>query len=211
MANPYDKAIPKQPIGAGLEITMTDDPTAGASCFIKVSAQSNVKAVAGKIAHSCRDGEPPAALCIGANSINQAVKAICIARGYLADDSIDLSFQPAFRDMDRTRASVALYMSKAVGVRDPLHAYDVELPVSGHTTPAVTAGALAARIRENKSVCLTAIGVDAVANAVLAVGNARLYLEENKMDVRIHPEFVIVKKDGRDLNAVRLGLSAETI
>lgn len=45
----------------------------------------------------------------------------------------------------------------------------------------VLAGALAARIREGKHAALISIGVDAVANAVLTIGNSRLYLEENNM------------------------------
>lgn len=43
------------------------------------------------------------------------------------------------------------------------------------------AGALAARVREQKQPVLTAIGVDAVSNAVLAIGNARLFLEQNNL------------------------------
>lgn len=40
----------------------------------QVSAKGNVKAVAGKIAHSAREGEVPAALCIGPECINVAIK-----------------------------------------------------------------------------------------------------------------------------------------
>ena len=43
--------------------------------------------------HSAREGDPPAVLCIGAASINQAVKSVIIARQYLAQDSLDLTFQ----------------------------------------------------------------------------------------------------------------------
>ncbi len=49
--------------------------------FIKVSQNSNPKQVAGKIAHTCREGDPPAILTIGSGCINQAVKAVSIARG----------------------------------------------------------------------------------------------------------------------------------
>jgi hypothetical protein len=35
------------------------------SSFIKVSTSSNVKSVAGKLAHSSRDGDPPTVLTIG--------------------------------------------------------------------------------------------------------------------------------------------------
>ncbi len=63
--------------------------------------------------------------------------------------------------------------------------------------PQVVAGALAARIREQRSVCLTAIGIDAVANAVLAIGNARLYLEQDHKDIRAAPCFVQVRRGVR--------------
>jgi hypothetical protein len=49
--------------------------------FVKVSGTSDPRKVAGKLAHTCRDNPAPAMLTIGSNCINQAVKAICIARG----------------------------------------------------------------------------------------------------------------------------------
>lgn len=54
---------------------------AGAQPFVKVSGQSDPRKVAGKLAHTCRENPAPAMLTIGSNCINQAVKAICIARG----------------------------------------------------------------------------------------------------------------------------------
>ena len=45
------------------------------------------------------------------------------------------------------------------------------------TDPSIVAGALAARVREGAEVYLTAIGVDAVGNAMRAICFARLYLE----------------------------------
>ena len=40
----------------------------------QVSASSNVKKVAGKLAHSTREGNPPAVLAIGPESLNLAIK-----------------------------------------------------------------------------------------------------------------------------------------
>ena len=51
------------------------------------------------------------------------------------------------------------------------------MPVASATDPSVVAGALAARVREGAEVCLSAIGVDAVGNAMRAICFARLYLE----------------------------------
>lgn len=53
----------------------------------------------------------------------------------------------------------------------------MEMPVASATDPSIVAGALAARVREGAEVCLTAIGVDAVGNAMRAICFARLYLE----------------------------------
>lgn len=48
------------------------------------------------------------------------------------------------------------------------------------------------QVREGTSVVLTAMGIDSVANTVLAIGNARIYLEENRLDIKVQPEFVKV-------------------
>ncbi|KAJ9522308.1 hypothetical protein QJQ45_008111 [Haematococcus lacustris] len=113
--------------------------------------------------------------------------------------------KPAFRGKER-RASVALYISKTPSTRTdaptPVEGEIVELPISSHSRPAQVAGALAARIRDGANASLVAIGVDAVANAVLTIGNARLYLEQNNLDIRAAPEFITVQKEERELNAV---------
>ena len=75
--------------------------------FFSSDGAPPTQAVAGKIAHTCRDADPPAALCIGATSINQAVKAISVARGYLVENNMDLAFQPV-------RACVRMYMGGTV-------------------------------------------------------------------------------------------------
>lgn len=67
---------------------------------IKVSAHSRSTGVAGAIAGMMRDGHPTEVQAIGASAINQAVKAIAIARVYLAPDGIDLHCFPEFVDID---------------------------------------------------------------------------------------------------------------
>ncbi|KAF5836609.1 stage V sporulation protein S-domain-containing protein [Dunaliella salina] len=199
-------------------VSPDEEAQLAAGRYIKVSAASQPKGVAGKLSHSAREGEPPATLCIGAASINQAVKSICIARQYLTRDGLNLSFQPAFRDKDR-RANVALYVAKQpLTANDPMDAPAadgdaeyVELPISAHSKAAVVAGALAARVREGKRVSLVSIGVDAVSNAVLTIGNARLYLEENTLDVRAFPTFITVQKEGKQLNAVKFNIKVEQL
>ena len=56
----------------------------------RVSASSKPVSVAGAIAGSIRDGDAVALQAIGAGSVNQAVKAICIARNFVGVDGLDV-------------------------------------------------------------------------------------------------------------------------
>lgn len=63
---------------------------------IKVSARSRSTAVAGAIAGIIRERRHADVRAIGAGAVNQAVKAIAIARGYLKEDGIDIVCIPQF-------------------------------------------------------------------------------------------------------------------
>lgn len=178
---------------------------------LRVPASEDAREVAKKLTKSCREGDPPALLTIGNACINQAVKAIAISRRYLKDDSLDLAFQPAFRDESRSRASIAFYISAEPWSDVNTQLEVVELSVASTSKPNVVAGAIAGKIRESKQVYLSAIGIDAVANAVLAVGNARLYLEEDNLDIKVQPEFVHIEKYGRQMNGLRFCLVTQEL
>ena len=66
---------------------------------LKVSSQSKPSAVAGAIAGVIRDAGRAEVQAIGAGAINQAVKAVAIARGYLAPAGMDIVCVPAFVDV----------------------------------------------------------------------------------------------------------------
>ena len=68
--------------------------------LIKVSAQSRSTAVAGAIAGVMREEGHAEMQAIGASAVNQAIKAIAIARGYLEQDGIDLVIVPSFTEVD---------------------------------------------------------------------------------------------------------------
>ena len=70
------------------------------AALIKVSAQSRSTAVAGAIAGIMREQGFAEIQAIGASAINQAMKAITIARGYLVQDNIDLAVVPSFNEVD---------------------------------------------------------------------------------------------------------------
>jgi len=63
---------------------------------LKVSATSRSTALAGAIAGIMRERGYVEVQAIGAGAVNQAVKAIAIARGYLEEDGIDIAFVPIF-------------------------------------------------------------------------------------------------------------------
>ena len=67
--------------------------------ILKVSSQSKPSAVAGAIAGVIRDSGRAEVQAIGAGAINQAVKAVAIARGYLAPAGMDIVCVPAFVDV----------------------------------------------------------------------------------------------------------------
>lgn len=66
------------------------------SNLIRVSSQSRPPAVAGAVAGMVRQNRAPVLQAVGAGAVNQALKAIAIARSYLAAEGLDLSTVPAF-------------------------------------------------------------------------------------------------------------------
>ena len=67
---------------------------------LKVSARSNPNAVAGALAGVVREAGAAEMQAVGAGALNQAVKAIAIARGFVAPHGIDLVCVPAFADIE---------------------------------------------------------------------------------------------------------------
>lgn len=67
--------------------------------IIKVSATSRSTAVAGAIAGMMREHRFAEVQAIGAGAVNQAVKALAIAHGYLHRDQIDIVCIPFFLEI----------------------------------------------------------------------------------------------------------------
>ncbi|MCR4398733.1 MAG: stage V sporulation protein S [Firmicutes bacterium] len=66
---------------------------------LKVSSKSSPNAVAGALAGVIRERGTAEMQAIGAGAINQAIKAVAIARGFVAPSGIDLVCVPAFTDI----------------------------------------------------------------------------------------------------------------
>lgn len=67
--------------------------------ILKVSAKSNPNSVAGALAGVLRERGAAEIQAIGAGALNQAVKAVAIARGFVAPSGVDLICIPAFTDI----------------------------------------------------------------------------------------------------------------
>jgi len=85
--------------------------------FLKVSSKSSPASVAGAIAGMVKDGVPVNLQSVGAGAVNQAIKAIAIARGFLIPTGIDISCAPTFADIEiggesRTAMRIAVYVHR---------------------------------------------------------------------------------------------------
>jgi stage V sporulation protein S len=67
---------------------------------LKVSSRSNPNSVAGALAGVVRQMGSVEVQVIGAGALNQAIKAVAIARGYVAPSGIDLVCIPTFADVE---------------------------------------------------------------------------------------------------------------
>ena len=68
--------------------------------ILKVSSRSNPNSVAGAMAGVVRQTGAVEVQVVGAGALNQAVKAIAIARGYLTPSNVDLVCIPTFADIE---------------------------------------------------------------------------------------------------------------
>ena len=67
---------------------------------LKVAANSSPNSVAGALAGVIRDEGKAELQAIGAGALNQGIKAVAIARGFVAPSGIDLYCIPAFIDIE---------------------------------------------------------------------------------------------------------------
>ena len=67
---------------------------------LRVSAGSNPQSAAAAVAHAIYENRQCKIRAVGAGAVNQAVKAIAIARGYTAPRGLDLSCIPGFASIE---------------------------------------------------------------------------------------------------------------
>lgn len=84
---------------------------------LKVSTRSRPSAVAGAIAGVIRENGMAEVQSIGAGAVNQAIKAVAIARSYLYADDIEIVCIPSFIDVSidqEERTAIRLLIERRV-------------------------------------------------------------------------------------------------
>lgn len=80
-----------------------------------VASKSNPNSVAGMLTQEMKEYDDTEIRVVGAGALNQAIKAVAIARGYLAPLGIDLCIIPTFAEItinDDTRTCIKLIIKK---------------------------------------------------------------------------------------------------
>lgn len=83
--------------------------------ILKVSTKSNPNSVAGALANLLKENDRVEVDTIGAGAINQAIKAVAIARGFVAPIGLELFYVPAFMDIvidGQPRTAIKLIVEK---------------------------------------------------------------------------------------------------
>lgn len=75
--------------------------------FLRVSGGSNPQAVGSAIAHALYENPVIKIRAVGASAVNQAVKAIAIARGYVAPRGLDLVCKPGFTSVESREGTIS--------------------------------------------------------------------------------------------------------
>ena len=104
---------------------------------LKVSSRSNPNAVAGAMAGVIRQAGSVEVQIVGAGALNQAIKAMAIARGYVAEAGIDLVCVPTFADIEidgERRTAIRLHIDdRQHRMPDPELLADVAIVLEGHS------------------------------------------------------------------------------
>ena len=101
---------------------------------LKVSSRSNPNSVAGAVAGVIRQDGAVEMQVVGAGALNQAVKAVAIARVYLAPSDVDLVCIPSFADVEiegQGRTAIRLRCEDRLAAAEPVDvADDSEQPLT---------------------------------------------------------------------------------
>jgi len=185
---------------------------------VKVSAKTNVKSIAGAMSKALRTCEAFVATSVGPDGVNHAMKALCIARCYLAAEGLDLTATVTEVQPDVGISTGQCYAFIVVRIvvpakpgpwasagvgrtepqerfsRPPGHQTDMKVAGSGMAGP--VAGAIAKCLREDREVLITAVGPASVAKCVQAMALARNALRAEGFELFFFPGFEYIIMQG---------------
>eukprot|EP00929_Paragymnodinium_shiwhaense_P060728 TRINITY_DN3031_c0_g1_i2.p1 TRINITY_DN3031_c0_g1~~TRINITY_DN3031_c0_g1_i2.p1 ORF type:complete len:464 (+),score=109.41 TRINITY_DN3031_c0_g1_i2:141-1532(+) len=147
----------------------------------KVGPDSDVHKTAGYIAAALRNGGPVTLSATSANGMNQALKALALARQLVAEEQLDLSLHPIVDDYDdRDPEYIEMMVSVVTDgwLRDS--SPETKLTVSGESLPSKVAGSVAYNMREGVDVAMTAMGPQAISRCVRSIYVAQQYLDADE-------------------------------
>ena len=104
--------------------------------MIKVSSNSRTAAVAGAIAGIVREHHRAEVQAIGAGAVNQAMKALILATGYLKSDGIYVTCVPEFADVtieNKVKTAIKLVVDPSStstfdSINYPIRSHRVDMP-----------------------------------------------------------------------------------
>jgi stage V sporulation protein SpoVS len=175
----------------------------------KVSASSDVRIVAGAIANTARRGTHDLVIsACGAASINQAVKAIAVARGaYLKDDNIEIDVCDVHL-ADAPQFKHLVYMNiRFLRSRERPTIYEKTThKVSGSSVAGKVAGAIASSLRDGVCCQVSVVGADAMLQAVLAISICAAYIniDPHPLALSFWPDFDTIYVDGERRTGISL-------
>merc|ERR1719261_894890 len=155
--------------------------------MLKVKGESKPNTVAGAICNVVREARgnaPPSVLATGPTAINQAMKAVAIARKYLLEEDkpIDLICAPIFEQDVRSGSNVCFELTKSKPIsREPL---EDDLTAKDKTDVFKLAGAIAGRVRNGEEVAVTTKGAIPVLVVVKAIATAQEYLADDGISLK---------------------------
>lgn len=189
------------------------EEVAGGLNTVKVSARTNVKSIAGAVSKSLRNNEMIVATAYGPDGANHGMKALSIARCYLAADGWDLSAtvvevlpDPAMNGPGRCFAFIVVRIQVPAKVGEPLceagvgrteplprfvrpEGQQTDMKVSGAGNAQSLAGAISKCLREDREIIVTAVGPASVAKCVEAMAMARSYVWNDGLQLAFFPGF----------------------
>lgn len=165
-----------------------------------------MKSLAGSIAHTSRSAAPPKLQSVGPTSLNQAIKAIAVARTFLEVDNVDLDVEVSRVQDAVIRNLIQLKLIKKQRKPAADESTVVDLRCAALTEVVALAGAISNNVREGKQVRITAIGPHPIFRAVEAIVRARVFLARDNIDVLFTPQFTTIEsseEEGGSVNAVQ--------